>query len=70
VTTGLLSALSVTIPSEDHLALSIVSSSATSSRVAVRFAVAGHLPKPLDIVAVLTDTSDHKSLILMALAQN
>jgi hypothetical protein len=47
----------------DHLALSIVSSSASPSGVDVRFAVAGHLPKPLDIVAVLTDDADRSNVL-------
>jgi hypothetical protein len=47
----------------DHLALRIVSSSATASGVDVRFAAAGHLPKPLDIVAVLTDDADRSNVL-------
>ena len=47
----------------DHLALRIVSSTATLSGVDVRFAVAGHLPKPLDIVAVLTDDTDRSNVL-------
>jgi hypothetical protein len=47
----------------DHLALSIISSTASASGVDVTFAVAGHLPKPLDIVAVLTDDTDRSNVL-------
>ena len=47
----------------DHLALSIVSSSATASGVNVKFAVAGHLQKPVEIVAVLTDDKDRSNVL-------
>jgi hypothetical protein len=47
----------------DHLALSIVSSSATTSGVDLRFAVAGHLSKPLDLIAVLADDADRSNVL-------
>ncbi len=47
----------------DHLALRIISSSASASGVDVRFAVTGHLPKPLDVVAVLTDDTDRSNVL-------
>jgi hypothetical protein len=47
----------------DHLALTIVSSHTSASGVNVRFAVTGHLPKPLDIVAVLTDDTDRSNVL-------
>jgi hypothetical protein len=47
----------------DHLALRIVSSTATLSGVDVRFAVAGHLPQPLDIIAVLTDDAARSNVL-------
>lgn len=47
----------------DHLALRIVSSAASDSGVDVRFVVAGHLTKPLDIVAVLADDTDRSNVL-------
>jgi hypothetical protein len=47
----------------DHLALRIVSSSPSASGVEVRLAVAGHLTKSLDIIAVLTDDTDRSSVL-------
>jgi hypothetical protein len=47
----------------DHLALRIVSSTASGSGVDVRFALAGHQSKPLDIVAVLTDDADRSDVL-------
>jgi hypothetical protein len=47
----------------NHLALHIVSSTATVSGVDVRFAVADHQSKPLDIVAVLTDDTDRSNVL-------
>jgi len=47
----------------DHLALRIVSSTASGSGVDVRFALAGHPSKPLDIVAVLTDDADRSDVL-------
>jgi hypothetical protein len=48
---------------QDHLNLRIVSSTVGPSGVDVRFAVMGHLPKPLDIVAVLTDDTDRSNVL-------
>lgn len=47
----------------DHLALHIVSSTVTDKGVEVRFAVEGPLPKPLDIVAVVTDDADQSNVL-------
>ncbi|HEX4066134.1 MAG TPA: DUF1223 domain-containing protein [Acidobacteriaceae bacterium] len=47
----------------EHLALSIVSSSAAASGVDVKFAVTGHLSKPLDIIAILTDDTDRSNVL-------
>ena len=47
----------------DHLALRIVSSTASGSGVDVKLAVTGHLSKPLDIVAVLTDDADRSNVL-------
>jgi hypothetical protein len=47
----------------DHLALRIVSSTSSGSGVDVRFAVTGHLTKPLDIIAVLTDDTDKSNVL-------
>jgi hypothetical protein len=47
----------------DHLALRIVSSTASGSGVDVRFALTGHPSKPLDIVAVLTDDADRSDVL-------
>jgi len=47
----------------DHLALRIISSTASDSGVDVRFAFTGHQSKPLDIVAVLTDDTDRSNVL-------
>jgi hypothetical protein len=47
----------------DHLALRIISSTASDSGVDVRFALIGRPSKPLDIVAVLTDDTDRSNVL-------
>jgi hypothetical protein len=45
-----------------HLVLSILSSTLSSSRVDVKFSLAGETSRPLDILAVLTDDTDQSKV--------
>jgi hypothetical protein len=47
----------------NHLALHIISSTASDFGVDVRFALTGDQSKPLDIVAVLTDDTDRSNVL-------
>ena len=46
-----------------HLVLSILSSTLSSSRVDVKFSLAGETSRPLDIFAVLTDDADQSNVL-------
>lgn len=47
----------------DHLALRVLSSTLTASGLDVKFSVVGRLPKPLDIIAVITDDADRSNVL-------
>ncbi|MGC1784181.1 MAG: DUF1223 domain-containing protein [Acidobacteriaceae bacterium] len=47
----------------DHVDLSIVSLVPTGSALDVKFSLTGHVTKPLDIIAVLTDDADQSNVL-------
>jgi hypothetical protein len=47
----------------EHVGLRIVSSAPTAEGIDVKFALKGNPPKPLDIIAVLTDDTDRSNVL-------